>query len=327
MKSKIFFLLLLIAFCQADILAQDYQISFAGSGAATTVTSVKVENLTQGTNLEMDGTNILHLVNSITGINEVTSNEDRKITFSPNPMNEFTKMQFFLPEEGMVYISIYDVTGKYLFQAEDYLYKGLQIYNIRGVANGLNVVTVKSKDYSISGRFLGDDRETGRVRIEYENTIATQSKDNTTETKGLDYYVKGINEEVLMQYNTGDRLKFTATSGNYMTVLTGIPTESRLLTFNFISCTDDDGKNYPVVTLGSQIWMAENLAYLPAVSPSSIGSDTEKHYYVYDYQGTNVNEAKATVNYLTYGVLYNWPAAMNGQAGSSTNPSGVRGVC
>jgi uncharacterized protein (TIGR02145 family) len=29
----------------------------------------------------------------------------------------------------------------------------------------------------------------------------------------------------------------------------------------------------------------------------------------------------------TYGVLYNWPAAMNGAASSTTNPSGVQGVC
>lgn len=327
MKSKIFFLLLLIAFCQADILAQDYQISFAGSGAATTVTSVKVENLTQGTNLEMDGTNILHLVNSITGINEVTSNEDRKITFSPNPMNEFTRMQFFLPEDGEVFIGLFDIEGRCLFHTENYLSKGLQTYNIQGIETGFYMITVKSSRFSATGRFLGSGRKWGKARIEYESTISAHLKDNISDIKEGDSIKKGVNDEVLMQYNTGDRLKFTATSGNYMTVLTGIPTESRLLTFNFISCTDDDGKNYPVVTMGSQIWMAENLAYLPAVSPSSIGSDTEKHYYVYDYQGTNVNEAKATVNYLTYGVLYNWPAAMNGQAGSSTNPSGVRGVC
>ena len=56
--------------------------------------------------------------------------------------------------------------------------------------------------------------------------------------------------------------------------------------------------------------MAENLAYLPSVSPSSQGSQTTPYYYVYGYQGTNVTEAKATTNYQSYGVLYNWPAAL-----------------
>lgn len=88
-----------------------------------------------------------------------------------------------------------------------------------------------------------------------------------------------------------------------------------------------DGKTYGYKIIGSQIWMCENLAYLPAVSPSDQGSITEKHYYVYDYQGTNVGEAKARDHYTTYGVLYNWPAAMNGAASSKTVPSGVPGAC
>jgi uncharacterized protein (TIGR02145 family) len=48
---------------------------------------------------------------------------------------------------------------------------------------------------------------------------------------------------------------------------------------------------------------------------------------VYGYNGTVVADAKATVNYPTYGVLYNWPAAMNGATSSTANPSGVQGVC
>lgn len=55
--------------------------------------------------------------------------------------------------------------------------------------------------------------------------------------------------------------------------------------------------------------MAENLAYLPKLTPLSEDSSTEPCYYVYGYIDINVNSAMATYNYITYGVLYNWPAA------------------
>jgi len=88
----------------------------------------------------------------------------------------------------------------------------------------------------------------------------------------------------------------------------------------FYSCTPHDasntftdsrdGKVYKTVTVGDQVWLAEDLAYLPAVSPAATGSQTESHYYVYGYEGTDVAQAKATDNYGTYGVLYNLQAAM-----------------
>ena len=57
--------------------------------------------------------------------------------------------------------------------------------------------------------------------------------------------------------------------------------------------------------------MAENLKYLPSVADPGTGSQTTPYYYVYGYDGTDVTDAKATSNYTIYGVLYNWPAAVN----------------
>lgn len=71
-----------------------------------------------------------------------------------------------------------------------------------------------------------------------------------------------------------------------------------------------DGNIYPMITIGTQVWMGANLAYLPSVNPPTVGSNTNSFYYVDGYYGSDVNAAKLTSNYSTYGVLYNWPAAM-----------------
>jgi uncharacterized protein (TIGR02145 family) len=88
-----------------------------------------------------------------------------------------------------------------------------------------------------------------------------------------------------------------------------------------------DGHVYKWIEIANQVWMAENLAWLPSVNPSSVESSLLPFYYVYGYEDTSVVEAVATYNYLTYGVLYNWTAAMNGETSSNENPSGIQGVC
>ncbi len=88
-----------------------------------------------------------------------------------------------------------------------------------------------------------------------------------------------------------------------------------------------DNNEYQTVQIANQCWMVENLRYLPSVVGSSTGSPIHSHYYVYGYNGSDVNVAKSSENYSIYGVLYNWPAAMNYAISSNSNPSGVQGVC
>ncbi|MDT8400581.1 MAG: FISUMP domain-containing protein [Bacteroidales bacterium] len=88
-----------------------------------------------------------------------------------------------------------------------------------------------------------------------------------------------------------------------------------------------DGNIYSTVTIGRQVWLAENLRFLPSVFSPLTGSQSKPYYYVYGYQGTDVQAAKNTPNYSTYGVLYNWPAAVGGEQGSEAVRGMVQGAC
>jgi uncharacterized protein (TIGR02145 family) len=72
---------------------------------------------------------------------------------------------------------------------------------------------------------------------------------------------------------------------------------------------DYKGRTYTYTTIGTQTWMSENLAWLPTISSFTVGSNDKPFYYVYGYEGSNVDSAKATESYKKYGVLYNWKAA------------------
>ena len=68
------------------------------------------------------------------------------------------------------------------------------------------------------------------------------------------------------------------------------------------------GYEYDIVEIGDQCWFAENARFLPAVSPVELGSedDSSPHAYVFNYEGSDVDEARASAGYLNYGAYYNF---------------------
>ena len=86
---------------------------------------------------------------------------------------------------------------------------------------------------------------------------------------------------------------------------------------------DFDNNVYNTVQLGNQCWMKENLRtthYADGTEiPTSIYMSSSVAYRYYPN-----NDASLVP---TYGYLYNWTAVMHGSASSSTNPSGVQGIC
>ena len=91
---------------------------------------------------------------------------------------------------------------------------------------------------------------------------------------------------------------------------------------------DYDNNSYRVVQIGSQCWMKDNLRTKHYADGTTIsqGSDnvfnlttSVAHYFYSDGNSANAS---------AYGLLYNWKAAIRNIGDASTsNPSGVQGVC
>ena len=112
-----------------------------------------------------------------------------------------------------------------------------------------------------------------------------------------------------MDYSIGERLKFTGNAGNYSTIVTDIPAFSKTLIFNFIECTDGDNNGYPVVQIGEQFWMAENLKTTRFSNQTDItNATTNAEWSSLSAAGFCWMNNDRTTYGNVYGALYNWYA-------------------
>ncbi|MCK9203564.1 MAG: fibrobacter succinogenes major paralogous domain-containing protein, partial [Bacteroidales bacterium] len=126
--------------------------------------------------------------------------------------------------------------------------------------------------------------------------------------------LKSVQATVPMQYNDGDQLIFKCFSGTYKSVTPLIPVQSQTVTSNFVACTDADDNNYATVTVGSQVWMAENLNVgirIDGVQEQTNNGINEKYCYNNDVTKCDI-----------YGGLYQWHEIMQ-----YVITPGVQGIC
>jgi len=179
---------------------------------------------------------------------------------------------------------------------------GQQITNIKVKQAGDNVVIT----YDISGDKVG---QTFDIIVDCSfdggKTFSIIPRTLTGDRKGINAGTeKKIVWDVLCEREvlTGDQFVFQV-----VPIINNLEVAKLVAANTF---TDPrDGHVYKWVKIGKQIWMAENLSYLPIISASKQNSITESCCYVYNYCGKDISEAKANLNYKTYGVLYNWISA------------------
>jgi uncharacterized protein (TIGR02145 family) len=304
MKNLLFAVMI---FCMLDANAQNYLITFAGSGASTTVASVKAENITKGKSVVLTGTDVLGLTPTV-GISDVRSENSRVLRVYPNPMSDKTNLLVNPPANGEAVISVHELTGKVIARIQSPLEQSQAEFMISGLKQGLYLVSVTGKMYQNSVILVSNNTAGGKINIE-----RTGNTFQAIENKAQKEVIKGNKGEADLEYSPGDLMKFTGTSGIYSTVVSAKIHSDTTITFNFVACTDGSGNDYPVVAIGSQTWMAENLKTNKFRGQTLLQRVTDNNTWIglstpgYCWYG---NDSASYFN--TYGALYNWYAAGTG---------------
>lgn len=298
MKSHSFYsifsvLMLVIAFKSN---ALNFYINFTGLGASTTLDSVVVQNLYKGTQATVPTGSQLRLYDVETSIDKLNTIVDFAGVY-PNPMTDNATFSFVAKHGGNTKISVFTLEGKKVAGLVLHLREGKNKVELT-FPKGVYLVQAKGTGFSYTVRTISLSMSDSRPQLMFSENVP----DNM--------FRKVATSEVKLQYTPGDQLLYKGYSGNFCTIVTDKPSDSKTTDFKFVECTDADGNHYAVVHIGEQTWMAENLKTmhyqnLDEISTTSspnediIGETTPKYQWAYNGDENNVPN---------YGRLYTWYA-------------------
>jgi len=275
--------------------AFEYNITFTGSGASTIMDSVVVHNLSKSTKVTVPAGMQLQLYYVESSVDELDAASGSAFVY-PNPTTDNATFTFTAKNGGNTQIAVYKLDGTKITSLDVDVPQGKNSFQL-SLPTGMYLIQAKGNNFSYTAKTIFISAISSRPRISFIGNGANSKPQRVPAPV------------VKLQYSIGDQLLYKGYSGNYCTIVTDKPADSKTTDFKFVECTDVDGNHYVVVHIGNQSWMAENLRYLPSVTSPGICSYTTPCYNVYGYNGTDITAAKATANYTTYGVLYNWEAA------------------
>lgn len=297
MKKAI--LLLVMPAIAFRLLSADIVVTFTATGAASVVDEVTALNLTTNESVVLPGNAALTLHQASTGI-QMLSDGSVNGTIYPNPSFDKTELMLSLKENQTVRLQVINPDGKMLCQKSQYLPGGNHLYTLTSGDPGIYLINVVTKAGSSNYKFMRTGENSGENSILYEGTAASD-KMITGQIP-----LKNAEADYQLNFALGDIMLYTCKSGNYRTIITDSPVDSKTYTVEFIPCTDRDSNNYAVVKIGDQWWMAENLKTTRYRNGDTIPRVTDTMEWMNLSSDAYCNYYNDTNNSPVYGKLYNW---------------------
>ncbi len=299
--------------------ALEYTLVCEATADTVVLDSVFVENMTQDTVVKLGGQDILKLVDVIVGMSGPSKGTEQRLILSPNPSSDGRCTMTFESETAQeARLDVVDLAGRVLLKQSIRLEKGRNSYTIDHLSHGLAYVVVTTSQQRYSGKVVSTAPEVGLIQlVDHQFNAASQPINDEQTQKAT--WIKASNVQqgkvVYLYFEPGDWLRITALAEGNKSVRVVAPAGDDTLAFPFYRCVDGDGYAYPTVTIGRQVWMAENLR-------ASSFNDSTPLFKIADPEQWSSYEAmdgafgwydNDSLNALPFGAMYNGFAVLSGK--------------